>query len=60
MINYKEFYEQAMRDNVIVRQKLTEASETISINNEFFGDQLMSLNTDIARLKQKLRMKEVN
>jgi arginine/lysine/ornithine decarboxylase len=36
------------------------ATETISCNNEYYGDQMMKLKAEIAKLKHDLRMKEVN
>jgi len=36
------------------------ATETISCNNEYYGDQMMKLKATITKLKYDLRMKEVN
>ena len=36
------------------------ATETISCNNEHYGDQMMKLKATITKLKYDLRMKEVN
>lgn len=38
--------------NIKLKKKLNEAIENLSANNEFFGDQMMSLNAKVALLKQ--------
>lgn len=50
-------YEQEKALNKQLMHELAEVYENYNINNEFFGDQLMTLNAELARLKQKIRRK---
>jgi len=59
-INYREFYEQSEREKKALRMKLAEANETINANLECYGDQMISLNSQIALLKQQLKTKGYN
>jgi len=59
-INYREFYEQSEREKKALRMKLAEANETINANLEYYGDQMISLNAQVAMLKQQLKTKGYN
>ncbi len=48
--NYKLMYTQVL-------EELAEAKRTIADNNQFYGEQMMTLNTEIALLKQELKRK---
>ncbi len=50
--NYKILYAQVL-------EELAEAKRTISDNNEYYGEQMMSLSAEIALLKQKLKRKSL-